>query len=402
MTTTNLLCLLNILLYFIFTGNFLSGSIIKLPDLVRTADSIITLSYTSNNLKYDKIGKAAFSMHGAYRLSTGNAFDYRVRMTALEDLTIILEISDNNSIIHKSSFNSGNSYNSFLEALDKSVEITSRELNLKGFFAGKFSFVGKRGSYRELYVSDLFFTKIRQVTFDKSFLTRPKWSPSGKELLYTSYHKSGFPDLYKIEPNTGKRSIIAAFKGTNVGGVYSPNGKRIAMALSVDGNTDLYTLSISNNKLSRISKTDALESNPSWSPDGKEIVFASDALGQPQLYRINSKGGTIKRFKTNISNYCAEPDWNPINGDYIAFSASVDGCFQIGLYSIQKNKSIILTDTAEGAIEPIWMPDGRHLVYTERTKNHDRLVLLDTVTLLETHLHSTDFGSVSGGAYILK
>lgn len=402
MTTTNLLCFRNILLYFLFMGTFLSGSIIKLPDLVRTSDSIITLSYASNNLKYDEIGKSAFSMHGAFRLTTGNEYDYKVRITALEDQSIILQISDRNSIIHKSTFNNGDFYKSFLEALDKTIEYTGREQKLKGFFSGKFAFVGRRGSHPELYVSDLFFTKIKQVTFDKSFLTRPKWSPSGSELIYTTYHKSGFPDMYKLDPSTGYRSIVAAFKGTNVGGVYSPSGRKIAMALSVDGNTDLYTLSIATNRLKRISKTDALESSPSWSPDGKNIVFASDVLGQPQLYKINSNGGSIKRLKTNISSYCAEPDWNPRNDDLISFTASVNGCFQICLYSIKENKSIVLTDASEGAIEPIWMPDGRHLVYTERTINYDRLVLLDTITLARAYLHSTNFGSVSGSAYVLK
>ncbi|MFL2842718.1 MAG: hypothetical protein ACJ0BQ_00005, partial [Coraliomargaritaceae bacterium] len=63
----------------------------------------------------------------------------------------------------------------------------------------------------------------------------------------------------------------------------------------------------------------------------------------------------MNRLKTNISNNCTEPDWNPLNSDLILFTASVGGTFQIVEYSFKKSKSRVLTNTPGGAVEPCWL-----------------------------------------------
>ena len=394
---SNFVLLSSLCLNFIWVAN---ASIVQLPDLVKTSDSIIKVSFSSNDLEYEKIGKAAFFMHGQFKVVKENLADYVIRISVLEDSSALVQISGEVNLNQQ--INSIDAYSSFLEALDYTINSVGKKDNLRGFFSGKFSFVGKRNNESELYISDFFFRKIRQITFDKSLLTRAKWSPSGDELIYTSYHKSGFPDLFRLDPNTGQRSIVSAFQGTNTGGVFSPSGNRIAMTLSVDKNTDLYCLNLINKTLKRVCKTDAIESNPSWSLDGKEIVFASDKLGQPQLYKVNSKGGPIQRIRTNISKYCAEPDWNPINKDLILFTASNKGVFQIALHSISEGKSLFVTSTNGGCREPIWLPDGRHFVCTERVGTQTRLILVDTISLKLTPLHSIDFGSLSGPAFSIQ
>lgn len=376
-----------------------SSAIIELPDLVRASNETISVTFSCNDEKYDKIGKIAFNIHGAYRLVKPKDSDFNIQMAILEDSSVIMRILDKNSLIHESKTKHTNTYQSVLYLLDNAISITGTAQNLSGIYSGRFAFVGKRGESSELYLSDFFFNEIEQITSDKSLLTRPKWSPKGDRLIFTSYYKSGFPDLFEMNLVTRKRSTIAAFEGTNTGGVYSPSGDKVAMTLSSAGNSDLYTLNLSNRNLKRIAKTEALESSPSWSPNGDQIVIVSDYLGSPQLYLVNTKGGSMKRIKTNISRYCTEPDWNTVNKDLIVFTASIDGRFQVAMHSLKTGKSTQLTSISGGALQPSWMPDGRHIVYTERLNGSTRLVLLDSVTKKSNPLHSMSFGDASGASY---
>ena len=376
------------------------SALIELPDLVRESNKVISITFSCNDERYKGIGEIAFNMHGAYRLVSIKESEFIIQMAIFKDESVGLRILIGTTIIHESKSNLSDTYTSFLHLLDKAVEITGNTEDLVGFYSGQFAFVGNRGDVSELYLSDIFFNKIQQITFDKALLTRPKCSPDGKSLIFTSYFKSGFPDLFEIDLITLKKSTVAAFKGTNTGGVYSPKGDKIAMTLSNDGNSDLYTLNLNTRNLKRVAKTKALESSPSWSPDGNQLVVVSDTLGSPQLYLINSRGGSMKRIKTNISRYCTEPDWNPINEDLIIFTALIGGRFQIVMHSFKTGKSTQLTSVNGGALQATWMPDGRHIVFTERLKRTTRLVLLDTVSRKSNALHSMSFGDASGAAFL--
>ena len=371
-------------------------AITQLPELIRSKDRVIQIAFSCTDARYQSLGEKAFSVHGAYQVVDSSKADYNIQIALLKEPSVALRVFEKDRLMHQSKQSEESWYESFLSALDQAVEITGVSQNLKGIFSERFVFVGKRNSSQELYLSDFFFHRIQQLTSDSALLTRAKCSPNGEQLVFTSYYKSGFPDLFEMDIATGERNTLAAFKGSNTGGVYSPDGLEIALTLSVDGNSDLYILRRYDHYLQRVAKTRALESSPSWSPDGKRLVFASDALGQPQLYTIDVKGGKQNRLKTQISRYCAEPDWNPKNDDLIAYTASIKGRFQIALHSINRGQSIVLTSVAGGALEPSWLSDGRHIVFTERIGGKTRLVLLDTITQHTSPLHSMDLGSASG------
>ena len=149
----------------------------------------------------------------------------------------------------------------------------------------------------------------------------------------------------------------------------------------------------------RLTANKSLETSPSWSPDGSRLVYTSDARGKPQLYEISSSGGTSRRIPTNISSYCSEPVWNPVDENLIAFTAAVRGGFQIALYDAKKRSSELLTSGAS-SLEPTWLRDGRHLVFTQRKGGVIRLMLLDTLTKEVSALHAPSFGEASMASYV--
>lgn len=377
----------------------LPASVIELPDLVRSSDANWKVCVSSENANYQKLGNYAFDAHGAFNSVPESEADFRVALHIDSVNTLVLKIFTGDQLAFESTIESISHYRAFLKALDQAVEYIGRSKNLKGFYSGQLAFLGERSGITELYQSDLFFRKIKALTQDSALIMRPKWSPNGRKLIFTSYYQSGFPDLFLMDVPSGERTILSAFKGANTGGVFTPDGKEVAMTLSVAGNSDLYRIRLEDRKLYRILKTTAIESSPSWSPNGNELVFVSDRSGRPQLYTIQKDGSRLTRLKTNISKNCTEPDWNPVDEDLILFTAIVGGTFQIVEYSIKESRSRILTKSADGALEPCWLSDGRHAIFTERIQTKKRLMLLDTVTKEVSALHSMDFGNVSGAAY---
>ncbi|NIY17521.1 MAG: biopolymer transporter Tol, partial [Nitrospinaceae bacterium] len=115
------------------------------------------------------------------------------------------------------------------------------------------------------------------------------------EVYYTSL-VGGFPDVYRIDLQSRKRTRVARHPGLNTGGVVSPDGRKLALILSRDGNPELYVQQLPAGRLTRLTRTThAAEASPSWSPDGSQIVYVADTSGSPQLYILSARGGQARR-----------------------------------------------------------------------------------------------------------
>lgn len=337
----------------------------------------------------------AFGVHGAYRVVAANQSEFHFQFTRRSTNEVECAILSGRPAKELKRFiESGTSpRNSLLRAADRAVRLTS---GANGFFASRIVFIGQRGGkYQEVYTSDMFFGELKFHTADNSQSVSPRWSPNGRSIIYTGYFRSGFPDIFVIDAASSRRSPFATYEGTNSGARYSPNGSAVAMVLSATGSSELYIANSSGGSPKRLTRNNSLEASPSWKRDGTELVFTSDSMGKPQLYRISSKGGKATRISTQISNYCAEPDWNPIDSSKIAFTAVFREGFQIVLWDYKTNKSEILTRGARDSIEPSWLADGRHIVFTRRVGPSKQLYVIDSVTRQERAISNKRFGNTS-------
>lgn len=300
-------------------------------------------------------------------------------------------------VIYNEVFDGGRPGYLALKACDRAVE---KILGLPGFYTGKLAFISDRTGKSEIYISDLLFQNVRQLTNDKSLVSSPRFSPDGRILNYTSYYRAGYPDVYRIDLGSGRRTPIATFRGLNNGGSFSPRGDEIALILSSSGNPEVYLADPQGLKFRRLTHTPAIEASPSFAPDGQRVVFTSDLAGRPQLYLMDTVGGPMRRIQTNISNYCAEPMWNPRDPNLIAFTVGVGSGFQIAVYDFTTHQSKIVTHEAGDGIEPCWVADGRHLIYTSRVGVTRQLNLLDTETGKKSPLNSLKFGRASQANFV--
>ena len=247
----------------------------------------------------------------------------------------------------------------------------------KGFCDAKLVFISDLSGSKEVYFSDFDGRRRVRVTKDNSIIVSPFWSPSGKQLVYSSY-RYGSPRIILHDISTGKRRFLAKFPGLNTCGPFSPDGESLLMLLSRDGNPEVYRFDLENLMPVRLTRSKASEASPCWSPDGKRIAYVSDVSGRPQVYVMDRYGNNKKRV-TYEGYYNSDPDWSP-TGDKIAYCSKKSRQSTIFVVHLN-NGEVIELDTGPGKAEdPTWAPDGRHIVYSYNSNGKYNLYIIDTET----------------------
>jgi len=360
--------------------------------------STIALNVRSATPELQNLALQAFNTHGRYRLvASGAAYSVTFAPAGANQVTVTITKGSAGTPVASETVTGSNLRNALLRAADVAVQKTS---GLRGYFAGKLAFVGEKTGKTEIYTSDLFFGDVLKWTNDGKQVMTPRWAPDGSKIVFTSY-RTTFPDIYVLELNNRRISLLASFKGTNSGGRYSPNGAQVAMVLSGEGNAEVYVGNAQGRQIRRLTKNDAVEASPSWSPDGSRLVFTSDviATGRPQLQVMSAGGGSMTRLVTGF-NYCAEPDWSAASPSKIAFTAAQGRGYQIAVYDMSTGKGAVVSHAPSDAIEPVWLADGRHIICTYRGANTRSLYLIDTESKKATRLSPTAFGNALGAAYL--
>jgi len=352
----------------------------SLGEIVVTGDKDkISVRVSANSPELSGLAQRAFGSHGRYRVVPGNA-QYDIRFSQVSGTQVRVDIVKGlgNQPVASEVVTGTNLRNALLRAADVAVAKTNG-LGLRGFFTAQLAFISSRTGRREVYTSDLFFGGVKQITHDNAQALTPRWSPDGSRIVYTSYFKSGFPDIFQIDLGTYQRTTLASFKGTNSGARYSPNGQQLVMVLSGTGNTEVWTANAYGRSPVRRTNSSEVKSSPCFSPDGSRIVYAMEP--GPQLYVMPASGGPASRISAGAgSGYCAEPDWCRADPNKIAFTVRSGRSYQIAVLDLSKNKTEIVSKAAFDGIEPCWLPDGRHLVYTARDRSSSVISILDTVT----------------------
>ena len=241
----------------------------------------------------------------------------------------------------------------------------------RGPFTGKIVFVSKSTGNKEICLMDYDGYNVLRLTKNGSINLNPEFSPSGREIIFTSYKKRN-PDLYRRELYTGAEARISASSGINITAAYAPDGNRIALAKSKDGHSQIYLISKEGKDLARLTHTNAIDVSPAWSPDGARIAFVSDRLGSPQVFVMNADGSGAHRLTTSGS-YNVSPRWSP-KGDKILYCRQ-EGGFQI--YSINPDGTGDARLTAEGNNEhPRWSPDGRFITFSSKRGGAESIYIM--------------------------
>jgi TolB protein len=164
---------------------------------------------------------------------------------------------------------------------------------------------------------------------------------------------------------SGARERVSARAGINGAPAWSPDGRRLALALSQpDGNVDLFVLELGSRALLRVTDDPAIDTEPCWAPDGKSLYFTSDRAGRPQIYRITLAAGERPKRITFEGAYNARPRISP-DGTQLAIVTLDQGAYRIGAVDVATGRSRVLSSghLDEG---PSFAPNGQTVIFAAR------------------------------------
>ena len=244
--------------------------------------------------------------------------------------------------------------------LDEVVALLTGE---PGIFQTHIAFVRKQASGKSIFTCDLDGGTVTSAVQAGTLTLLPAWEANGTGLLFTSY-LTGRALLYRQGLGATAPELVSGRRGLNVGAAVSPDGKRLALTLTIDNNAEIYVMDIDGRNAQRLTKSWGQDVSPAWSPDGKQLAFVSSRSGAPHLYVMDADGANQRRL-TFQGTYNQEPDWSPRADGKIVFTAR-DERLVYDLFTVSPATGTItrLTQDAGDNDGPSFAPDGRHLVFT--------------------------------------
>lgn len=242
----------------------------------------------------------------------------------------------------------------------------------KGAFSTRITYVTKAAERFQLWVADADGENAQSALASPEPIISPAWSPSGGQLAYVSF-ESRKPVVYTHEVASGKRRLIANFRGSNSAPAWSPDGRSLAVTLSRDGGSQLYVIDAAGGEPRRLTQSSSIDTEPVFTPDGKFIYFVSDRGGAPQIYKIPVSGGNAARV-TFTGNYNISPTLSA-DGRWMAFISRINGAFKLHVMELNGSAVTAITDSTNDE-NPSFAPNSRLIVYA--TKQQGREVLMTT------------------------
>lgn len=309
-------------------------------------------NYSGSSPNWKQLG-ADYTIQGTYT-ATSSGLNLELRL---------IDVATNSMLL-------GKKYSGSLEQkqdmLFKYCDLVIKELTGEpGVAFSQIAFISNGTGAKEAYLTNILGDRIRQITRHRNLVISPRFTPDGRSLSYSSYHK-GNQDLYITELNQSTSTqALSRRKGMNLGPAWSPDGRKMVLTMSKDGNPDLYLLDRQGNILEQLTSRSGINVSPAWSPDGRKIAFVSDRSGKPQIYLMDLATRNVKRI-TFKGTENAEPAWSP-KGDLLAYSCLLNGLYQICTTIPEEGATPVQVTKDSGHHEsPDWSPDGKQIIFVKR------------------------------------
>lgn len=236
---------------------------------------------------------------------------------------------------------------------------------------GRIAFTCTRGDLNQLCMINRDGTGLAQLTDMDASNYYPVFTPDGGSLLFSSNRNGSF-DLYLLL--FGEKQILQLTK--NVGNVvspdYSPDGRRIVFAnRASDGPTSIWMVNADGLNPHLVYAGPNTIVATAWSPDGQKIAYAM-SMGIPQeyeIYTMDSNGKNHIRISRGLKGIGGSLDWSP-DGKYLLIYAGPFGDKNIFKLDAETGDETRLTDGGNNA-GASYSPDGQYIVFNS-LRNDDQ------------------------------
>ncbi len=166
----------------------------------------------------------------------------------------------------------------------------------------------------EIYEMDVDSKELRKITNHFSADVDPSITADGTLMTFLS-DRPGKAMIYTMDPrgtesNVKRISFVGQFNATPR---FSPDGKEIVFSSWLDNSFDLFRISSDGQGLSRLTKDFGSNEDPSYSNDGEFIAFTSQRVLSrvkidQNIYIMDRDGGILGAITAGFGN-CISPRW---------------------------------------------------------------------------------------------
>lgn len=297
-------------------------------------------------------------------------------------------------------------------------------------------FLEKGKSNSEIYMMNIDGSDQRQMTRNEAADTHPRWSPTGKKLMFVST-RSGIAQIWLLPVNGGEPEQLTDISTGVTNPEWSPDGKKIAFSTRIypecgaddtcnkeiadsmndgplqahmadhllyrhwtfwkDGKrTHIMLIDVASQEIVDLTPGDY--DSPSFSlggaggfafsPDSKELCFVSNRdtneaeTTNKDLWLVSMVDGAAKNITDENEAYDGDPLYSP-DGKYIAYRTQKipkfeADKFRIALYDRKTGKKRILTESFDNwANDFQWSANSRTIYFIGEVKGHFPLYKVD-------------------------
>lgn len=133
----------------------------------------------------------------------------------------------------------------------------------------------------------------------------PKWSPDGKQLVFSSNLNNG--GLVTVSP---EGSVLKRFPARGTDPRWSPDGKWICYIYSKNRADEIWLWSVANSQEIQLTNLGGRINALNWSPDSRWIAFSGNRYGNYDVWKVAVPSGDVFRL-TSDKRYEVFPTWTP-------------------------------------------------------------------------------------------
>jgi Tol biopolymer transport system component len=173
----------------------------------------------------------------------------------------------------------------------------------------KIAFTSNRDGDFDIYVMNANGSDQTNITGDDpSYDDFPRWSPDGRWIaIETDRYGNGNLTVELITPDGKPRATVGSVQYTTFFDSWSPDAKSLLVDNNAGGDFDIYRYDITDRAPLQwdllqgkiVSDDNASEGSAIWSPDGKRVALASNRDGDFDIYIMNADGGPQRQITHN-------------------------------------------------------------------------------------------------------